>query len=77
LGWSFLGVSFMLSVSLGLLSALSDGRCGIAVGFLLLFLELVLVMDRCSCRSRVVAAFVVRRPSALSSLLQLVNPTFL
>jgi len=77
LGWSFLGVSFMLSVSLGLLSALSDGRCGIAVGFLLLFLELVLVMDRCSCRSRVVAAFVVRRPSALPSLPQLVNPTFL
>lgn len=76
LGWSFLCVSFMLSVSLGLLSALSDSRSSIAVGFLLLFLQLILMMDGCSCRSWVVAAFVVGLSSTLSRL-PLVNPTFL
>ena len=37
LGWGFLSVGLMLSISLGLLSALSDGCCSVA-GFLLLFL---------------------------------------
>ena len=76
LGWSFLCVSFMLSVSLGLLSALSDSRSSIAVGFLLLFLQLILMVDGCSCRSWVVVAFVVGLSSTLSRL-PLVNPTFL
>lgn len=77
LDWSFLSVGLMLSVSWSLLSALSDSRCSIAVGFLLLFLQLVLVMDRCSCRSWVVAAFVVGLSSTLPRLPQLVDPAFL